>query len=249
MSSIRSRNAGVRRSVGGSPARAAFSLLDLDRGRLGAQVVRPRDPARRGPRRRPAARRPGRPGPRRSRPGRRPAASASASVGGRERIRRYTARIRASAGWSFRQSSVMALSSESRAMRPSTTMPLASSAGWSGVVASSRTVIGSCRDGRQPKVSQHVDQALDHRQRQGGRSRSFEVEANSQARRGVPRLRNSVGGRRPSGSRFSSSAPERLADGREQRIDQLLGRHPPPRRRGRRSPSRAAGPAPGRPAS
>ena len=47
-SSIRSRNAGVRRPVGGSPARAAFSFSSWIVVASGLQVVRPRDPAGRG---------------------------------------------------------------------------------------------------------------------------------------------------------------------------------------------------------
>ena len=126
----------------------------------------------------------------------------------------------------------MALSSDRRAIRLPT-MPLARISGWSGVGVSSRTVSGFCRESRQPKAMQHVDDALGHRQRQRGPvalvrqrgelpgpPRPAQVQASGAAAAGL----------RGRGSQLL--AAELLADRGEQRIDDLLGRQPPPRRAG-----------------
>ena len=139
----------------------------------------------------------------------------------------------------------MAWSSESRVSQ-TPTVPLASMAGWSSVgrvVADGDRVLP-----RRPPAEglEDVDHGLDARQRQAGRSRSFEVEVNFQARRGLPRLIELLEVAAAVEVEVELLGSERLAGGREQRVDQLLGRHPPPRR-GREDAGRARSGRVGRP--
>ena len=145
-----------------------------------------------------------------------------------------TARIRASAGWSSRQSAVMAPSSESRATRLDD-----DAVGQQGGLERGGRLVA---DGDRVLPRRPPAEGLAARRPgsgrpaatgRGGRARST-VEVNCQARRGAAQVEELR--RRPAavGVEVQLLGAERLADGREERVEQLLGRHPPPGRRRRR---------------
>ena len=233
MSSARSRQAGVSCVVGGSPFSTCFCQATRSSFDLGCKVVRPAHAVAGGPAGNGAGRRAGLAaaevvGQAARRTGRARPRSAGARGSGDRPLRQSRPAFRRSGPAARRRCLPKAARSAWRRRR----WPESPAARRSAL--SRGSVSGSCREARQPKVSSSVTAVWAAGSERLGRSRSLLMLVNCQARVGRPRLIDDVSSRLLIDIDVHFLDVDFLAGRGEERIEHLLGRHPPPQRSGER---------------